>query len=112
MPTAFDVTTYPLSADTKAPRGATIARDILDDGSPRIRVLGGEFATVELFFNPMDSVKAQSFEAYISANYATEFDITIRGTTYRGYIWSDLSDDASKGSNAVMYQLDFRGKVV
>lgn len=111
MATTFDVTSYPLDAATRFSHQPRVARDVLDDGSPRVRVLGDDYAEIDLVFEPMDSSTAQAFEGYIYTNIATEFDITHRGATYRGYLWSDLQTDESLGRLTV-FTIRFRGKRV
>jgi hypothetical protein len=112
MATTFDLTSYPLSSDTKVQSQPPIVRDVMDDGSPRIRVMGNEHATIQLFFNPMDASTAQAFEDYISVNFATEFDIDVNNQTYRGYLWSQLYIVPAHGPRSIAYQIDFYGRVV
>jgi hypothetical protein len=111
MATTFDVTSYPLEASTRFIHQPRVARDTLDDGSPRIRVLGDEYAEIDLVFEPMNATTAQAFEGYIYTNIATEFDITHRGATYRGYLWSDLQTDDTLGGGTI-FSIRFRGRRV
>jgi hypothetical protein len=90
-------------------------RDRLDDGNPRIRVLGtDDFQIIRCLFNPMSIASKVTFEAYLRANKATEFDIITDDSsptvTYRGYIWSDPRYALSNGYYTVGF--DFRGMVV
>lgn len=116
MPTTFPLSTYPLSDKTRMDDSQTVARDVLDDGTMRVRVLGSDnFRTIRCVFEHLSASQASTFEAYLNANRATEFDMVIDSespiTTYQGYIWSDPSVSVSHG-RLYTFRFDFRGKVV
>ena len=115
MATVFPVSTYPLRDSTRMQDDFITARDVLDDGNMRIRVLGGDtFQTVRCVFNPMPIASKVTFEAYLRTNRATEFDLVTDSSsptvTYRGYIWGDPSYNQDDGLYTVSFE--FRGKVV
>jgi len=115
MATAFPTSTYPLRDTTRMQDDYVTMRDRLDDGNPRIRVLGTSiFHEIRCVFNPMSEADKVTFQAYLQTNKATEFTITTDTSsptvTYQGYIWSDPS--FSKDSGLYTVSFDFRGKVV
>ena len=78
MATTFPLTTYPLRDSSVMADDPVMARDILDDGEMRIRQLGASsFATIRCVFNPISTDTKITFQAYLRANRATEFDMTI-----------------------------------
>ena len=115
MATTFPLSTYPLRDSSRMQDDLVTMRDRLDDGSMRIRVLGtSNFSTIRCVFNPMSVASKVTFEAYLRANTATEFDIITDSSsptiTYRGYIWSDPSYTKRDGLYTVSF--DFRGVIV
>jgi hypothetical protein len=116
MAIAFPLSTYPLSDRTQINDEHTVARDVLDDGTMRIRVLGDStFRTVRCVFNYLTESESSTFEQYLITNRATEFTMVLDSqsptTTYQGYIWSNPSVSVRDG-NLYTWQFDFRGKVV
>ena len=116
MATTFPLSTYPLSDKTRMDDDHVVARDRLDDGSMRIRVLGSDtFRIIRCVFEHLTEAQASTFEAYLITNRATEFDMVIDSqspiTTYQGYIWSDPRISVTSGF-LYTFQFDFRGKVV
>lgn len=93
MATVFPFSSYTLLDATSAQDDHIISREIMDDGTPVIRVLGAStFRRVMCQFNPMNISDAQALMDYLHTNKATEFDMTDDGlgtSTYRGYIWSE-----------------------
>jgi len=121
MATTFPLSTYPLRETSVMSDDPVMARDILDDGEMRIRQLGASnFSTIRCVFNPISTDTKITFQAYLRANRATEFDMTIdtpspasptvTTTVYRGYIWSSPTYQMQDGLYTVSF--DFRGKVV
>ncbi len=111
MATAFPVSTYTLSDRTQFSAEHIVARDVLDDGEMRMRVLGGTtFSTIRCVFNPMSQATSDTFGAYLSTNRATEFTMLIGSTTHIGYIWSDPALSVSNG--LYTWSFDFRAKVL
>ena len=115
MATTFPLSTYPLRDTTRMQDDLVTARDVLDDGNMRIRVLGTDaFQVIRCVFNPISESAKVTFEAYLRSNTATEFDIVTDTSsptvTYRGYIWSDPVYAKSSGLYTVSF--DFRGIVV
>lgn len=114
MATTFPLSTYALRDTSNMQDDFVTSRDALDDGNMRIRVLGTDtFHTVRCVFCPMSEATKVTFEAYLRANRATEFDMVIDTSsptvTYTGYIWSDPQYSQSNGLYTVSF--DFRGKV-
>jgi hypothetical protein len=115
MATAFPTSTYPLRDTTRMGDDLVTMRDRLDDGNMRIRVLGTDvFHDISCVFSPMSEASKVTFQAYLQANRATEFTITLDSSsptvTYQGYIWSDPR--YAKDSGLYTVSFDFRGKVV
>ena len=121
MATTFPLSTYPLRESSVMSDDPVMARDILDDGEMRIRQLGASnFATIRCVFNPISTDTKITFQAYLRANRATEFDMTIdtpspasptiAAKIYRGYIWSNPTYQMQDGLYTVSF--DFRGKVI
>ena len=115
MATTFPLSTYPLRDTTRMQDDLVTARDVLDDGNMRIRVLGTDnFQVIRCVFNPMTVASKVTFEAYLRTNVATEFDIVTDSSsptvTYRGYIWTDPTYQKADGLYTVSF--DFRGIIV
>lgn len=93
--TAFDFTSYPLDSKTGFQDALNVTRDIMDDGTMHVRVLGGSgYRSGSLVFKPMSESEVDSLLGYLHDNRATEF--TFSGTgwgaqTYTGYIASEPS---------------------
>lgn len=107
----FPLTTYPLSDKTNFRDDHTIARDLLDDGEMRIRVIGTDtYDTLRLVFAPLDDVAAAALQAYLRTNRVTEFYITYQSATYTGYLWSEVR---ARPFDAILSTISvaFRGKV-
>lgn len=111
MATAFDLTSYPLDAQTRFAVTLGVQRDEMSDGSLRIRQTGPQGIAASLVFGTMDASKGESFEAYIQSKRTTELTITQRGTTYSGYLWGPLEAE-ELGAGLVRYSINFRGIVV
>lgn len=116
MATTFDLTTYPLSDRSRFVDDHTVARDLLDDGTMRIRVLGAStFRIIRCVFEHLTEADAATFEAYLITNRATLFDMVFPFdspvTTYQGYIWSTPQNTVTNGTFHVV-SFDFRGVVV
>jgi hypothetical protein len=116
MATAFPLTTYPLSDRTQFNAEHVVARDVLDDGEMRLRVLGAStYCTIRCVFSPMTKATSDTFEAYLITNRATEFTMVLTDAsptvaTHQGYIWSDPTVSVSNG--LYTWSFDFRGKIV
>ena len=116
MATAFPLTTYPLSDRTQFNAEHIVARDVLDDGEMRIRVLGAStFVIIRCVFSPMSKATSDVFEAYLITNRSTEFTMVLSDAsptvaTHQGYIWSDPTVSVSNG--LYTWSFDFRAKVV
>lgn len=114
MATAFPLSTYPLSDRTQLNDDEPIIRDLLDDGSFRIRYLGfSSHQIARCTFRPMSKQLADTFMRYLRSNRATEFDLTLDFVsptiTITGYIWSEPRKSSSDGLDTVTF--DFRGTV-
>lgn len=112
----FDLTTYPLSDRTRMVDDLTLARDLMDDGTMGVRVLGSDtFRTIRCQFEPMSEATSAAFSSYLITNRATELDMVFTfGSpleTYRGYIWSQPTFSVVSGFWHI-WQFDFRGKRV
>lgn len=111
MAIPFPLSTYPLSDRTQFNAEHIVARDVLDDGEMRVRVLGGSaFSTIRCVFNPLDQSTSDTFGAYLVTNRATEYTMVINSITHQGYIWSDPAVSISNG--LYTWAFDFRAKVV
>jgi len=116
MATAFPLSTYGgLSDKTRMVDELITMRDALDDGTPRIRVLGGStYRVIRCVFEHISEQIASDLEQYLITNRATEFSMSIDtaspATTYTGYIWTDPQVSVSNG---FLYTVtfDFRGEV-
>jgi len=113
MATTFPLSTYELDGnETTFLDGLNVERDIMDDGTPRVRVMGADvFRTINCVFPGLSETSVATFEAYIATNRATEFDMVINGNTYRGYIWSAVRTGVSDG---ILHKrsFDFYGKAI
>ena len=113
MATAFPFSSYTLLDSSAASDDHVVSREVMDDGTPVVRVLGSStFRTVSCEFIPMSISNAQALMYYLHANKATEFDMLSDGlgtSTYRGYIWSSPSISYSQGVLATV-SFDFYGK--
>ena len=116
MATVFPLTTYPLSDRTRTDEDPGVARDRLDDGEMRVRVLGSStYRQIRCVFGYMTETESTTFEAYLITNRATEFTMVIDSqspvTTYQGYIWSNPAVTVTEGG-LYTWSFNFRGKVV
>lgn len=116
MATTFPLSTYPLSDKTRVSDDQVVSRESMDDGFPRIRVLGSNtFRVISCVFENFTEAQASAFEDYLNTNRSTEFDIVLDSqsptTTYRGYIWTDPRATVTQGV-WWNYTFDFRGQVV
>ena len=112
----FDLTTYPLSDRTRMVDDLVVARDIMDDGTLGIRVLGGDtFRVIACEFEPMTEATSAAFSSYLITNRATELDMVFTLVspleTYRGYILTPPQLNVRDGVWHI-WRLDFRGKRV
>lgn len=112
----FDLTTYPLSNRTRMQADHVVQRDLMDDGTMGVRVLGGStFRLIACEFQPMTEATSAAFASYLITNRATELDMVFTfGSpleTYRGYIWSDPTFTPASGKLHV-WRFNFRGKLV
>jgi hypothetical protein len=93
MATEFPFDTYPLEDSTRIADDLNISREVMDDGTPAVRILGASvYRKINFAFIPMTQTDAQSLIDYIVTNRATEFEFSGAGlgsSTYTGYIWSD-----------------------
>jgi len=93
--TVFDFNTYPITDDFTVSHSGVVTREIMDDGTPRVRVLGGSgYRTTRLTFQPMLAATSDALLAFIAANRATSIDFGDYGT---GYFWSDPTETAAGG---------------
>lgn len=91
----FDFATYPLSSDTSFTHRHHVTRDLMDDGTPHVRVMGDSgYQETMLRFQPMSIAESSALISYLSANVATEFDFGDFGT---GYIWGDPTVEVVSG---------------
>lgn len=116
MPTEFDQASYPLSDKTTMTSDFVVARDRLDDGTGRIRVLGtSTFRIINCVFENLTEAQSIALENYLIANLATEFTMVVSGlsgsNTYQGYLWSDPYQSVRDGAWYTV-KVDFRGEVV
>lgn len=116
MATTFPLSTYPLSDKTRMSDDHTVARDLLDDGTMRVRVLGGStYRLIRCVFENLTESQASTLEDYLITNRVTEFDMVLDSespiTTYQGYLWGDPQITVAHG---VLHsvRVDFRGEVV
>jgi len=112
----FDLTTYPLATETFMADDLNVARDIMDDGTLGIRVLGSSaYRTISCVFEHMDAATSAAFAAYLVTNRATELDMLFGfrspQDTYRGYIWGNPSFTVVEGVWHV-WTMEFRGKKI
>ena len=112
----FDTTTYPLSDRTQFSDELNVARDIMDDGTMGIRVLGDDtFRTLRCEFEPMSEQVSNDFAAYLVTNRATELDMVLAFGSpqerYRGYIFAPPQMNVIGGRWHV-WRLTFRGRKV
>jgi hypothetical protein len=116
MATAFPIATYPLGGRTRFVDDHTIKRDVLDDGTMRVRVVGAStYRTISCSFEFISETVSAALEAYLITNRATEFDIPLEFgsplTTYRGYFWSNATTSVTNGQLHTV-TIQFRGAVV
>lgn len=107
----FPLATYPLSDNTNFQDDHTVARDLLDDGEMRIRVMGTDtYETIRLVFAPLDAATAAVLQTYLRTNKTTEFFITYQSVTYTGFLWSEVR---ARPFDAILATVSvaFRGKV-
>ena len=102
MATTFPLSTYPLSDRTRISEDHTVLRDLLDDGTMRVRVVGSSsFAVLSLVWEYLDGSTCDALLSYIKTNRVTEFDITVAYSspvvTYTGYFWDDPQVTPSQG---------------
>jgi len=112
----FDTTTYPLSDRTRMADELNVLRDIMDDGTLGIRVLGDDtFRIISCEFEPMSEQVSNDFASYLITNRATELDMVFAfgspQETYRGYIFSTPTLAITDGTLHV-WRMDFRGRRV
>jgi hypothetical protein len=112
----FDLTTYPLSDRTRMDDILTVARDVMDDGTLGVRVLGDDtWRVIGCEFEPMSESTSAAFSSYLITNRATELDMVFTfGSpleTYRGYIWSAPRFTIKEGIYHI-WRFDFRGQRV
>lgn len=90
MATTFPVSAYPLEDSTSFVDLHGVVRDIMDDGTPHVRELStSSFRQINCRVVPLLMSEAETLMAYLRNNRATEFDLSISGFTYRGYLWDD-----------------------
>lgn len=116
MATPFPQSTYTISDRTQFNDDHVVARDLLDDGSMRLRVLGdSSYQIIRCVFEHMTESSADTFIKYLRSNKTTEFDMTFAfnspSSVYRGYIWSDPRDSVTDGVLHTV-SFDFRGAIV
>lgn len=115
MATTFPLSTYTISDRSRFIDDHTVARDIMSDGSMKVRVLGAStYRTINCVFEYLDSTTYQTFISYLRANRTTEFDMTIAFSspqeTITGYIFTDPRTTPSNG-DLYTVDFDFRGAV-
>ena len=115
MATTFPVSTYPLSDRSRFEDDHTIARDMMSDGTMKVRVLGSQtFRTINCVFEHLSTTTFDTFMAYLRTNRATEFDLSIAFAspqeTITGYIWSDPRVTVTEG-DLYTVSFDLRGYV-
>ena len=115
MATAFPLSTYPLSDKSTFVDDHSVIRDLLDDGTMRVRVVGDStYRTIRCVFEHLSSTTLNTFQAYLITNRVTEFTLTIAfsspSMTYTGYFWSEPQVTVSNGSLYTV-TVDFRGSV-
>lgn len=102
MATTFPVSTYPLSDRTRILPQQNIARDMLDDGTPRVRQFSAtNHCTVNCVFEYVTGDTVDALLAYLNTNKTTEFDLVIPFSspvvTVTGYLWSDPDVTVTEG---------------
>lgn len=100
MATTFPVSTYPLIQDAGAADhdAQIVIRDIMDDGSPRVRVMGSDtWVERPMAFIPMSADDAALLVDYLTANAGTLFSVTYMSGTWEGYLWSDPKTNMKSG---------------
>lgn len=102
MATTFPVSTYPLSDRTRILPQQNIARDMLDDGTPRVRQLSAtNHCMVNCVFEYVSGATADALLTYLNTNKTTEFALVIPFSspvvTVTGYLWSDPDVSVSNG---------------
>lgn len=115
MATTFPLSTYALSDRSRFIDDHTVARDMMSDGSMKVRVLGSSnYRTINCVFEYLDTTTFQTFMSYLRTNRVTEFDLTISfaspAETLTGYIWSDPRVTPAYG-RLYTVDFDFRGVV-
>lgn len=93
MAIEFDFATYPLERRTGFDVNLNVERDVADDRTPHVRILGEKtYRTGKLVFVPMVTSVADALESYLIANQGAEFSFSgagWAGQTFYGYLWSD-----------------------
>lgn len=99
MATAFPTDTYPLlqgAGSDDLDLGAQ--HEIMSDGTPHIWIVSSdEWRMRPLKFAPIDDEGAELLEQYLKDNVGTEFDLTVHGNTYTGYLWGKASSEKKDG---------------
>lgn len=112
MATTFPLSTYPLEDRSTFVDEYRVSRDVLDDGSMSLAVLGDtHYRLVRCVFSPLTAATSATFETYLQTNRSTEFDLVYQGITYTGYIWSDIRTEPLEGA-LTRVSFDFRGEVI
>jgi hypothetical protein len=114
MATAFPFSSYTLRDSTTLTDNHVISREVMDDGTPIVRVLGSStYRMIKCEFIPMSIADAEAMTDYLNTNRATEFEMADSGVfgaaTYTGYIWSDIEVRYESGVLARV-SFDFYGK--
>ena len=87
MATAWPVATYPLADKTAFRFQGNTSLDYMTDGTVRLREVTSTVpASISVRLAPLGDTESEAFENYVWANIATEFEFTLSGATYTGYI--------------------------
>lgn len=102
MATTFPTSTYQLSDRTRIRKQQNVARDMLDDGTPRVRQFSAtNHCMVNCVWEYLDGATADALLTYLNTNKVTEFDLVIPFSspvvTVTGYLWSDADVTVSNG---------------
>ena len=98
MATTFDLDTYPLEDKTSFQDDGMVDFTKMRDGTIRTRTVSTTtYRDFDCVFCPMFSTQAEALTAYLLANLTTEFDITYKALTYRGYFYSKPKVVTSQG---------------
>lgn len=91
MATTFPVNTYPLLSRADADIGLGVVRDLMQDGSPRLRQVNlAGYTTITLEFAPLREADAKSLIAYIRTHATDEMEVAVGSVVYVGYFWGDI----------------------